>query len=102
MAVDANQKRIRASLASLTAWEKLTPEQRSAKGRHANAGLWAKFEAEARAEGARTQAEIRAAAKTKHRKHIQRMTYNSLKARKVKAEEREKQAAAMAAARESA
>lgn len=100
MPLDANQRRVRSSLASLTAWEKASPEQRSARARHARAGLLARFEREAIAEGARTPAEISAAVKTKHRLHIQRMTFNSLKARRAKAQAREQRAAELKAKRD--
>jgi hypothetical protein len=100
--MDANQIRLRASIASLSAWDRCSPEQRSARGRNGNQGLVAKFEREAIAEGATTPAQIRAAVKTKYRKHIQRMTYNSLKARQAKAQALTARAAELKAQRDKA
>lgn len=102
MPLDANQKRLRASMASLTAWEKATPEQRSARGRNGYNGLIARFEAEALAEGAITRAQVNAAVKTKLRLHFQRMTYKSLQSRKAKREAQNARAAEMRAKRDKA
>jgi len=100
--MDAYERRLNASLASLTAWEKATPEQRSARGRNGYNGLLAKFEAEAIAEGATTRAQINRAVKTKHRLHIQRMTRNSLKARRTKRDAQDARAAELQAKRDRA
>lgn len=102
MPLDAHQRRLRASIASLTGWQNTPPAARSERARKAQAGLLARFEREAIAEGARTPAEIRAIVNTKWRLHIQKMTYASLKARKAKAEARRQRAAELKANRDNA
>jgi hypothetical protein len=94
----AERKRI-ASIAGLTGWANTV--DRSARGRHGQAGLMAKFEQQVRDTNPNlSRPEIRRRADTLYRLHMQRITQASVRSRKARRKEREKQAQAMRSARE--
>jgi hypothetical protein len=96
MPLSDSERRLRASIAGLTGWQNTT--NRAARARHANRGIWQKaFDA---ADAGLPEHERAKIADTAYKKHLQRMTFNSLKARRLRAEERERVAAERKAARQ--
>jgi hypothetical protein len=97
MPLSASERRLRARKASLTAWQNTV--DRSARGRHANAGLMAKFAREIDPDGTMDPKERAAKVKTRHAKHIADMQWAAVQARRAKAEKRRQDAEDMRAKR---
>src|SRR5271154_6980552 len=91
------QRKLRASKAGLTGWDNTV--DRSARARHANAGLIAKWEREIDPDGTMDRQELARRVKTKQKLHMADMSWKAVQARRAKAEERQRQAAAMKAKR---
>jgi hypothetical protein len=77
------QRSLHAKLAANTRWSKEDP---AGTGVRAQAGLWAKFEREAREyEPGLTDAEYARRAESAYRAHMQRLAYRSAQVRRAKA-----------------
>ena len=91
------ERRLRASIAGRTGW--INTKDRKARAKHASNGLYEKFYREADPDGVMSETDRRKAAESLYKRHFQRMKFNSMKARRLRKEQREHQAQAMREAR---
>lgn len=88
MSLSPGERKLRASLGGLTSWSGMSAAERTTRGRNANHGLWQKyFNA---TDSALSDAERSKMANSAYRAHMMRLSLKAAKARRLRAEQRER------------
>ena len=98
MPLSPSERRLRAQKAGLTGWANTV--DRSARGRHANAGLLAKYERQADPDGTMDPRERAKRASTLLKQHYADMRWKAVEARRRRVQEKLDRAAEMKAGRD--